>query len=166
MYFMLWSGTWFVLTRSLPQNLTGKSLGQMKNKKGSCKICFIREKNTKIYATKWQSPKILFRWCQMKTCQFHLKSLFNLILIRPIPWAWLARAIFCEDWSVWRGYAAVVPFKVTSYRSGTHVVHNAYPYPSRAVHRKSCTRCIPPLSWPYGPREAWLALWCQMFQPL
>ena len=105
MYFMLWSGTWFVLTRSLPQNLTGKSLGQMKNKKGSCKICFIREKNTKIYATKWQSPKILFRWCQMKTCQFHLKSLFNLILIRPIPWAWLARAIFCEDWSVWRGYA-------------------------------------------------------------
>ena len=79
MYFMLWSGTWFVLTRSLPQNLTGKSLGQMKNKKGSCKICFIREKNTKIYATKWQSPKILFRWCQMKTCQFHLKSLFNLI---------------------------------------------------------------------------------------
>ena len=62
-------------------------------------------KNTKIYATKWQSPKILFRWCQMKTCQFHMKSLFNLSLIKPIPWAWLARAIFCEDWSVWRGYA-------------------------------------------------------------
>ena len=154
-YFMLWSATWFVLTRSLPQNPTSKSLGQMKNKKGPCKICFICEKKTKIYATKWLPPKILFRCCQMKTCQYHLKSLFNLILIRPIPWAWLARAIFCEDWSVWRGYAqshqllSRLRSPATAQVLTLYTMHIQYPYPSRVVRRTSCTLCISSLSWPY-----------------
>ena len=154
-YFMLWSATWFVLTRSLPQNPTSKSLGQMKNKKGPCKICFICEKHTKIYATKWLPPKILFRYCQMKTCQYHLKSLFNLLLIRPIPWAWLARAIFCEDWSVWRGYAqshqllSRLRSPATAQVLTLYTMHIQYPYPSRVVRRTSCILCISSLSWPY-----------------
>ena len=60
---------------------------------------------------------------------------------------------------------AVVPFKVTSYRSGTHVVHNAYPiihippglYIAQVVHGAYS---------PYPGHMARLALWCQMFQPL
>ena len=95
-----------MLTRPLPQNLNSKSLGWIKNKKGPCKICFIYEKTPKFMQHNgYHKIFLLHRYCQMNTCQFHLKSLFNLILIRPIPWAWLARAIFCEDRSVWRGYA-------------------------------------------------------------
>ena len=113
------------------------------------------KKNTKIYATKWLPPKILFRCCQMKTCQYHLKSLFNLILIRPIPWAWLARAIFCEDWSVWRGYAqshqllSRLRSPATAQVLTLYTMHIQYLYSSRVVRRTSCTLCISSLSWPY-----------------
>ena len=107
-----------------------------------------------IYATKWFPPKILLWCCQTKTCHFHLKSLFNLILIRPIPWTWLARAIFCEDWSVWRGYAQSHQLLSRLRSPATTQVLTLYTmhiqHPSRAIHRTSCTRCIFPLSWPYG----------------
>ena len=144
-----------MLTRPLPQNLTSKSLGWIKNKKGPCKICFIYEKTPKFMQHNgYHKIFLLHRYCQMNTCQFHLKSLFNLILIRPIPWAWLARAIFCEDRSVWRGYAQshqllsrlrspATAQVLTLYTMHIHippgpyiakVVHGAYPpYPGHMV---------------------------------